>query len=149
MAENIFLGREVKGGIMKYLANNDVATEELISVFKSVGWNKDPQDILQAFQNSYYVTAYDEEKLVGFARAISDGYYYTSIFDMIVRPQYQKKGIAKQLMKRLLKKFQGSYFFLSYTPGNRDFYAKCGFEDLPSGMWIERGRSFKMDVDKL
>ncbi|MDY6915320.1 MAG: GNAT family N-acetyltransferase [Candidatus Cloacimonadota bacterium] len=78
---------------MKYLMNNKLNETELISVFKSVGWNKDPKDILQDFQNSYYVTAYENDKLVGFARAISDGYYYTSIFDMVVRPEYQKKEL--------------------------------------------------------
>ncbi|MDY6915319.1 MAG: hypothetical protein SVM86_03250 [Candidatus Cloacimonadota bacterium] len=52
-------------------------------------------------------------------------------------------------MKKLLKEFKCTYIFLSYTPANHDFYTKCGFEDLPTGMWIERGSSFRMDVDKL
>ena len=132
-----------------YKAKNEINVEEVINVFKSVGWNKNPKDILDAFKNSYYVTAYHNDKLVAFARAISDGVYYTSIFDVIVDPQYQKKGIAKEMMKMLLRKFKGSYFFLSYTEGNRDFYEKCGFEDLPTGMWMDREKSFNLDIDSL
>ena len=132
-----------------YKTKKEITVEEIIKVFKSVGWNKNPKDILDAFKNSYYVTAYHNDKLVAFARAISDGVYYTSIFDVIVDPQYQKKGIAKEMMKMLLRKFKGSYFFLSYTEGNRDFYEKCGFEDLPTGMWMDREKSFNLDIDSL
>jgi len=132
-----------------YKTKKEITVEEIIKVFKSVGWNKNPKDILDAFKNSYYVTAYHNDKLVAFARAITDAHYYTSIFDVIVNPQYQKKGIAKEMMKMLLRKFKGSYFFLSYTEGNRDFYEKCGFEDLPTGMWMDREKSFNLDIDSL
>ena len=132
-----------------YKTNNDIISKEVINIFKSVGWNKNPEDILYAFKNSYYVTAYHNGTLVAFARAITDGHYYTSIFDVIVNPQYQKKGIAKEMMKMLLRKFKGTYFFLSYTQGNRDFYGKCGFEDLPTGMWMDREKSFNLDIDNL
>ena len=132
-----------------YKTNNELTSEEVITTFQSVGWNKNPKDIIDAFQNSYYVTAYHNDTLIGFARAISDGYYYTSIFDVIVKPDYQKQGIAKKMIKMLLKKFKGTYFFLSYTPGNKAFYEKCGFEDLPTGMWIDRNKSFEMNVEKL
>ncbi len=132
-----------------YKINNKITSEEVIMIFKSVGWNKNPEDILDAFKNSYYVTAYHNNKLVAFARAITDGNYYTSIFDVIVEPQYQKNGIAKNMMKMLLREFKGTYFFLSYTEGNREFYEKCGFEDLPTGMWMDREKSFNLDIDNL
>lgn len=132
-----------------YKTNNELTSDEVIKVFQSVGWNKNSNDIIAAFKNSYYVTAYYNNELVAFARAISDGYYYTNIFDVIVMPDFQKRGIAKNLMKLLMKKFKGTYFFLSYTPGNKAFYSKCSFEELPSGMWIDRQKSFNLDLEKL
>lgn len=134
---------------IEYKTNNEITSEEIISIFQSVGWNKNPDDIIEAFQNSYYVTAYHNDTLIAFSRAISDGYYYTSIFDVIVKPDHQKQGIAKKLMKMLLQKFKGTYFFLSSTPGNEAFYEKCSFEELPSAMWIDRQRSFDLDVEKI
>jgi len=53
------------------------------------------------------------------------------------------------MMKMLLREFKGKYFFLSYTEGNRDFYEKCGFEALPTGMWMDREKSFNLDIDSL
>ena len=102
-----------------------------------------------AYLNSYYVTAYHGDTLIAFARAISDGHYYTGIYDVIVKPQYQKKGIAKEMMKMLLRKFKGTYFFLSYTEGNRDFYKKFGFKVLSNGMCMDREKSFNLNIDSL
>lgn len=113
-------------------------SKAIIDVFKSVGWNKDEGNILEAFKRSYYILAYDQDVLVGFGRAISDGYYYTSIFDLVIRPTYQKKGIAKEIMTMLKEAFKGTYFFLTYTDGNRDFYEKCGFQDNGQSMWIPK-----------
>ena len=97
-----------------------------------------PEDILDAFKNSYFVTARDGESLIGFARAISDGYYYAGIYDVVVMPPYQNKGIGCNMTKMLTDKFKGMYFFLTYTEGNRAFYEKCGFKDNVNAMWISK-----------
>lgn len=123
---------------IRYIEKGELISSELMSLFQSVGWNKSTDDIVRAFQNSWYITVYDDEELIGFARAISDDYYYTSIFDVVVRPDYQKRGIARQMVNRILERFRGTYFFLTYTEGNRDFYAKCGFQDNPAAMWIPK-----------
>ena len=44
-----------------YKTNNELRSEEVINIFQSVGWNKNPNDIIDAFQNSYYVTAYQKQ----------------------------------------------------------------------------------------
>ncbi|MCD6328970.1 MAG: GNAT family N-acetyltransferase [Candidatus Cloacimonetes bacterium] len=121
---------------IRFEKNNEVNAEELIDIFKSVEWRKNPNNIVEAFKNSYYITAYHGEKLIGFARAISDNCYYTNIFDVIVRPEYQKKGIGKKKMLMLRDTFKGTYFFLTYTEGRKEFYEKCGFEENDRAMWI-------------
>lgn len=125
---------------IKYIKNGDIAAEEIIDVFKSVEWNKEQDNICEAFKNSFYVIAYDGEKMIGFIRALSDGYYYTGIYDVIVRPDYQSLGIGKKLMDIVLDEFKSTYFFLSYTEGKKGFYEKCGFEQINNGMWIPRNR---------
>ncbi|MBN2017004.1 MAG: GNAT family N-acetyltransferase [Candidatus Cloacimonetes bacterium] len=122
---------------IRFEKNNPITADELIDVFKSVEWRKNPENIVEAFRNSYYITAYDGNTLVGFARAISDGYYYTNIFDVIVRPEYHTRGIGKRMMNMLREKFKGTYFFLTYTEGRKEFYQKCGFEQNDRAMWIQ------------
>ncbi|NBG89413.1 GNAT family N-acetyltransferase [Isachenkonia alkalipeptolytica] len=123
---------------IEYCVNTRINGKELTEVFKSVGWNKDEKVIVQAFENSFFVLAYNKEELIGFARAISDGYFYTGIYDVVVRPPFQGKGIAKRMMKILLKEFNGTYFFLTYTDGNREFYEKCGFKENDQALWIPK-----------
>jgi GNAT superfamily N-acetyltransferase len=121
---------------IEFKKNNEINAKEVMEVFKSAGWNKNEDDIVEAFKNSYYVTAYDGDKLIGFARAISDNHYYTGIYDVVIRPDYQKKGIGKKLVNMLTERFKGTYFFLTYTEGNRGFYEKCGFQYNSNSMWI-------------
>ncbi len=123
----------------KFKIENEFEEKEIMKVFKSVGWNKNPDDIVEAFKNSYVVCCYKEDnELIGFARAISDNIYYTNIFDVIVMPEHQKQGLAKQMMMILLEKFKGTYFFLTHTEGKREFYEKCGFIFNNYGMWIPK-----------
>ena len=121
-----------------YEANSEVTTKEIIDVFLSVGWNKNPDDILDAFKNSYYITAREEGKLIGFARAITDGYYYLNIYDVVVRPECQKRGIGKAMMDQLTTHFRGMYMFLTSTEGNEAFYQRCGFIPNKTALWIPK-----------
>lgn len=123
---------------IQYKANDAINKEEVIHVFKAVGWNKDPDNIVDAFNHSYYITARDQGNLVAFARAISDGYYYTGIYDVVVLPDYQKKGIGYHMVKMLMKEYEGQYFFLTYTKGNKAFYEKCGFKENNNAMWVNK-----------
>lgn len=123
---------------IKYIKNGDINAEEIIDVFTSVDWCKEQDNICEAFKNSFYVIAYDGEKMIGFTRALLDGYYYTGIYDVIVRPDYQNLGIGKKLVETILEEFKGTYFFLSYTKGKKGFYEKCGFEKINNSMWIPR-----------
>ena len=121
-----------------YKVNNPLNSDEIIALFHSVGWKKNPLDIIPAFKNSYYITCYHKSRLIAFARAISDNYYYTNIFDVIVHPDYQKQGIGKELITKLLDKFKGTYFFLTHTEEKKGFYEKCGFSFNECGMWISK-----------
>ncbi len=123
---------------IKYIKNGTLNAKELITVFKDVGWNKQVDNIVDAFKHSFYVLAYDDEKLIGFARAISDGHYYTGIYDVIVKKDYQKNGIGKKLVNFLLEEYKGTYFFLTSTEGNKPFYERCGFKENQNGMWIPK-----------
>ena len=46
----------------------------------------------KAFENSHTVVfAFENDKLIGFGRAISDGVYQAAIYDVAVLPEYQGK----------------------------------------------------------
>jgi len=108
---------------------------KLFDLYKNVGllrrfiesgeFNK----VQEAFTRSYkVVTAWDGEKLIGSCRMLSDGICYGTMFDLGVLPEYQKKGIGRELINLLLKGEEHMPIHLTSTFGNEDFYKKLGFK---------------------
>ena len=52
-----------------YKVNNPLNSDEIIALFHSVGWRKNPLDIIPAFKIHYYITCYHKSRLIAFARA--------------------------------------------------------------------------------
>ncbi|QWC23737.1 GNAT family N-acetyltransferase [Bacillus haikouensis] len=111
--------------------------EEMKAVYQSVGWMKhSPEVIKQVFESSNVIVIVKaEEQVVGFGRALSDGVFNAAIYDIVVRREFQNQGIARKIMARLLDRLQGvSCVHLISTSGNEEFYKKCGFRKVKTGM---------------
>jgi GNAT superfamily N-acetyltransferase len=82
----------------------------------------------KAFSNSYCVVfIFDDESLVGFGRAVSDGAYQAAIYDVVVIPEYQKRGIGRVIMERILERISNCNIILYASIGREEFYEKFGF----------------------
>ncbi|MHC8968206.1 GNAT family N-acetyltransferase [Priestia aryabhattai] len=106
-------------------------------IYHSVGWkNHDEEKIKKVFQSSNVVAiAYDENKIVGFGRALSDGVFNAAIYDVVIDEQYQNKGIGQKIIENLLAPLNDiSCVHLVSTAGNEEFYKKAGFRKMKTGM---------------
>jgi ribosomal protein S18 acetylase RimI-like enzyme len=99
---------------------------------------RDPKKLQLAAENSYaVVSAFADEKLVGFGRTISDGQYQSAIYDIVVLPEFQRKGIGRTIMNALLEKLpQKTTVLIFVAPGKQPFYEKFGFGNLKTGMGL-------------
>ena len=77
---------------------------------------------------------YDEEQLVGFGRAISDGFIQSAIYDVAVLPEYQGQGIGRQIIERIVASLPGCNFILYAAPGKEGFYGKLQFRKMKTAM---------------
>jgi len=115
---------------------NKLTAEEFITLWESV-WDGAPtleQTRLAMEHTLFRVSIFDNEKIVAMARMIGDlglDYY---IKDVVVRPEYQYKGIGRLLMKELLQYIndhgvKGTEIFveLCAMPDKMPFYEKLGF----------------------
>ena len=84
-------------------------------------------------------TAWDEGKLVGLARSISDFCYCCYLSDLCVRNEYKGKGIGKELV-RITKEMAGDEckLILQSSPNAIDFYLSIGMEQIDSAFIIKR-----------
>ena len=99
---------------------------------------RDPEKLKIASENSHTVcSVFLDKSIVGFGRAISDGQYQSAIYDVVVLPEYQNKGIGKSIMAALLEKLPKAAPVLIFSsPGKQDFYRKLGFGNLKTGMGL-------------
>ncbi len=108
-------------------------------LFKAVGWSSiitvSDETLHMAIDNSWqWVSVYDNDRLVGVGRMISDGALYALVCDMIVLPEYQNKGIGTSILKMLKDKCAEHNIkrvWLFSAPGRSAFYLKNGFGIRP------------------
>jgi len=114
---------------------------QLWNLFCALDWHpgRTLETAKTAFDNSsYVVTAWENESLVGVGRAISDGLFYTAVFDVLVHPEYQRRGIGTKIMREILTYFAGTSFLLTTTENTDKFYERFGFRKTPNAMVIKR-----------
>ncbi|KQU25081.1 GCN5 family acetyltransferase [Bacillus sp. Leaf75] len=106
-------------------------------IYHSVGWKKhDEEKIKKIFNLSNVIAiAYDEDKIIGFGRALSDGVFNAAIYDVVTEDTYQNKGVGQQIICNLLAQLGDiSCVHLVATTGNEKFYCKVGFTKMKTGM---------------
>ncbi len=117
-----------------YRDTHDVDLDQLTMLFNAVGWERrtaNRERLAQLVRGSLHVvSAWDGDRLVGFARAISDGAFNAYISTVAVLPDYQKRGIGRELIRRLLDGRDSVQFVLHANDRAYPFYLHLdlGFE---------------------
>lgn len=71
-----------------------------------------------------------QDRLIGFARATSDGVYRATIWDVVIHPDYQGAGLGRKLVETVLthphvNRVERVYLM---TTHQQSFYQRIGFE---------------------
>jgi ribosomal protein S18 acetylase RimI-like enzyme len=103
---------------------------------KSVGMAYYEPDVhRRAFEASHTtVFIYQAGRLIGFGRAVSDGVLQGAVYDVAVRPEFQKKGIGTIIVKKILERLAGCNVLLYAAPGKEEFYKTLNFRKMKTGM---------------
>ena len=99
----------------------------------------DAERTQNALSKTINITAYDGEKLVGCLRILSDGYYFGTITELLVLPEYQNKGIGSSLLQ-LAKANTPTMLYFGSQPGVEGFYEKNGCRKGMQSFIIEKKR---------
>lgn len=107
---------------------------ELNELYDAVHWNlNDIRSIEQTaaviHSSLAYVTARFEGLLVGFGRLSGDA-YLVQVVDVITMPDFQRRGIGKEVMRQLLANIPAGVVGVSLVDGSGypEFYEAFGFE---------------------
>ncbi len=126
-----------------FSTEREIDLYELEELCDAVGWARRPlRKVKKALEYSFLVVSMWEVKenrrcLIGFARATSDYAFNATIWDVVIHPRFQSKGMGKALMKYMIKKLRGediSNITLFADPQVVDFYRRLGFVLDPEGI---------------
>ncbi|MFN3925985.1 MAG: GNAT family N-acetyltransferase [Pseudanabaenaceae cyanobacterium] len=87
-------------------------------------------DLAIALANSEpVVLVWDGDRLIGHARALSDGVYRATIWDVVIHPDYQGRGLGRKLVQTVLAhpkvaRVERVYLTTTYQQA---FYERIGF----------------------
>ena len=119
--------------VIKY---NELTAEEFIFLWETV-WGDGPsfeQTRLAMEYTLFRVSIYDGNEIVAMARMIGDMGLDYYIKDVVVKPEYQGKGVGRLLINELLKfikengvKDTDIFVELCAVPDKIPFYEKFGF----------------------
>lgn len=125
---------------IKTLQEKKPTDSDLRHLYDSNHWTAYTQtitDLTALLTHAHHVyTAWDNNTLVGLIRTISDGIYVVVIQDILVLPNYQRQGIGKQLLQRVLNETQNfrQVFLLTGSEeaneGVKNFYRQQGLTEF-------------------
>ena len=114
----------------------------LQELFEHAPWarGRAAEEVRVMLENSdYHFSAWDGQRLIGFARVLTDRVYRATLWDVVVHPDYQKRGVGEELVNRVLSHpvlSKVEKFWLN-TRDKFGFYEKFGFVRSDQGMYRE------------
>jgi GNAT superfamily N-acetyltransferase len=127
------------------------SVEEFRQLFATTGWNDEyhlsPEELHTAISGSWRVlSVFEGGRLVGFGRVVSDGVLHAMIYDLIVAPDRQGRGLGSEILGRLVEACRAAGIRdvqLFAARGRREFYERRGFraraDDSPGMDYREEG----------
>jgi GNAT superfamily N-acetyltransferase len=131
--------------MITYRLGQEITAAQLIDLFRSSGIKRpleQPERISNMIKHcDILYTAWDNDKLVGVARAISDFSYCCYLSDLAVAKSHQQQGIGEALIQHVRDHLgdEVSLILLS-APSAMDYYPKVGFELANNAFLIKRKR---------
>ncbi len=128
-----------------YRNNAKITAAQAIDLYvRSTLGERRPIDNVKTFADmlanaNLIITAWDQEKLVGIARTLTDFSYVAYLADLAVDEQYQKRGIGKQLIEETKSHLNSECMIvLLAAPKANDYYQKIGFEHNPRAWTLKK-----------
>lgn len=104
----------------------------ILALYRAHGWThaNDPARLRTAIEcSSYSVVGIEDDRVIGFARAMSDEAFAVYIADILVTPELQRQGIGRSLTRAILDHYPLGRFHhqvLVAERGAEGFYRRLG-----------------------
>ncbi len=111
--------------------------EALAALWAQLGWGQDSDEGRRHVQavlagSGWLAIAALNEKVVGYARALSDGVAVTYLVEVGVSPDFQRRGVGSALIRSCLTAFAHTAIYADVVPGAVALLTRHGINPRPS-----------------
>jgi len=105
------------------------AADEFLALAQRI-WPRDYSvaDASAALERTINLGAWDGTRLVGSIRILTDGYFFATIPEILVDPDYQRRGIGQRLMELALERAPRGKLAFGAQPQSVAFFDRIGCE---------------------
>ena len=123
---------------MRYTLNEPIDPSAIANLREAVGWNRMEASLRDPRMTSLVeIGCFDRDMLVGYVAACGNGVTDAYVQDLMVHPDFQRRGIGTELMRRVLERLRADgIYMISVIYGEealRPFYEKLGFYTMLCG----------------
>lgn len=124
---------------MEYKFNDSELDEVGFISFVNKVWkgNYDIVKTKEALSKTINITAYENGTLVGCLRILTDGYFFGTITELLVLPEYQRQGIGSKLLE-IAKDNTPTLLYFGAQSEKESFYEKNGCKRSLQSYIIEK-----------
>jgi GNAT superfamily N-acetyltransferase len=98
-----------------------------------------------ALARTINIGAWDGSRLVGSVRVLTDGYFFSTVPELLVDPAYQRRGIGRRLMELALDRAPRGKVAFGAQSQSVEFFDRIGCERRLTG--FVAARPLKADPD--
>lgn len=126
---------------MEYKVNDTKLIASAFILLVNQIWREDydMKHTQTALSRTMNITAYDNKLLVGCLRILTDGYFFGTITELLVLPEYQKQGVGSKLLE-LAKENTPTMLYFGAQPGVEAFYEKNGCQKSLQSYMIDKAK---------
>ncbi|WP_340025920.1 GNAT family N-acetyltransferase [Paenibacillus sp. FSL K6-1096] len=130
---------------LKVIINLPIEPQEIPVLRELAGWESRQADYPAVFERCNFWAGVREEssmELIAFGYVAGMGLQHGYMEDIVVHPEYQRKGLGQALVKGLLQeaeRFGLEIVTLTYDAKHTSFYNGCGFTPCAGGVWRREG----------
>ncbi len=134
--------------MITYADHKDFDPAALLPLFEQAPWARGrtvTETTPMVLHTDLFVTAWDDRRLIGCGRVLTDYVYRASIWDVIVDSAYQGQDVGTEIIHRILNHpaLQRVELFWLCTRDKHTFYENLGFsaKEQTGMVWDRRKQS--------
>lgn len=105
---------------------------QIFELYKYEGWQSfSKSKIVELLETSSYLVITEDEKIIAFARYLTDGVMTTFVAEILVSPAFRRQGLGRMLIEEIKNRTHGTRLeLISEADG---FYEYLGFRKVGTG----------------